>query len=387
MEYSKPSVRGSLNSVEALPVTPEEITATWCSKILGRQIQNVTIAHIIHGTATKLLLDITDTSPPGDPSSKTQRRRICLKGGFDPQLRAQYPGLNATYRREAEFYYHIAPAASPSLRLPRVWYCGSDTVTGQGVVALADLAADGCAFGNPVTPWPVDRARAGVAQLAALHARTWDATVERFPWLAGGIEANPCRAIVRELLGPAAWARRFAEGERPPVPPHLADRTRMVAAFEALWRSADAGSGSGVRLRCVVHGDAHLGNTFVTAAGEPGFLDWQGVHLGSPFHDVAYFVTGALGTADRRRHEGELVERYLDELARLGGPRLAREEVWDEYRKHVLHGFVWALPTPQMQARENVFAMAERHAAAIVDHGSLELLEGLPEYEAPGRDC
>jgi len=274
---------------------------------------------------------------------------------------------------------YVAPLV-PAVRLPRAWYCGSDTLHGQGIVILDDLKCTGCTFGNPLQPWPVARVRAGVEQLAALHAGTWAPKTtaaneddERgegkcFPWLAGG---STFPAMVLVLLEPEPWARRYAEGERPPsVPDAMLDRARMRAAFLKLWAVSDP------RYRCLVHGDAHLGNTYVTAEGAPGFLDWQGLAVGSVFDDVSYFIAGALTVADRRAHEVGLVEHYLDTLAALGGPRLAREEVWDEYRRHAMHGFMWALTDPRMQPNEVVFAMVERYTAAMVDHGTLELLEG-----------
>ncbi|KAI1339652.1 kinase-like domain-containing protein [Xylariaceae sp. FL0016] len=370
--------RGGLNSSEALPVLPDQITAEWCSAALGRPVRSVSIVNELHGTASKILVELTYENGDAATDGNTVRsppRHLCVKGGFNPQLLALYPGLNATYRREAEFYYHIAPAA-PSMRLPTAWYCGSDIVSGQGVVLMDDLQDAHCTFGTPLSPWPPARAHAAVSQLAALHASTWGAPSATFPWLGddSAARSNPLHDMVRALLAPAAWDPLFGGADRPPaVPEHMADRERALAAFETLWRTTDP------RFRCVVHGDAHIGNTFISAAGEPGFIDWQALHAGSAFHDLAYFISGVLTPEDRRAHENALLDTYFEELAQLGGPRFHREEVWDEYRKTLWYGFAWSLTAPGMQPRENVFAMVERHIAAIVDHGSLELLESLPK--------
>lgn len=387
-------VRGQLNSKKrALPVMPDQVTVEWCSEALGFYIEEFTAVETIHGTASKILLGLKKCSDVGampDPRPD----RVCVKGGFNPDILAMYPGLNATYRREAEFYHvcmsslllqlptvfppdgwpdptnhkcrrqHIAPILA--MRLPQAWYCASNTVTGQGIVIMDDLRSTGCTFGNPLEPWPVARVRAGVEQLAMLHAGTWAKTSNDFAWLAGG-SALP--AVVLALLEPEPWARRYAEGERPPVPDGMADRERMRAAFQKLWAVTDP------RYFCLVHGDAHIGNTYVTAAGEPGFIDWQGLAVGSTFDDVPYFIAGALTVQDRREHEVGLVEHYLNTLAQLGGPKFTREEVWDEYRRHMMHGFMWALTDPHMQPKDVIFAMVERYATAMVDHGTLGLLE------------
>ncbi|ORY61020.1 kinase-like domain-containing protein [Pseudomassariella vexata] len=359
-----------LNSPEALPVTADQITASWCSKIFNRNIKNVSIVREMHGTASKIIVELVDDSP-NNPLPK----RLCFKGGFNPQLVAIHPAINATYRREAEFYYHIAPTVK--MRLPKAWYCGSDTVTGQGIVAMEDLEGSGCTFPNALETLPPAQVYAGVEQLAALHAKTWGASPKAFPWVANGksLEENPLLGMVLALLSPVAWSVRFAEGEAPPVPKEMADRLRIMAAFKTLWRSADTS------FMVVAHGDAHIGNTFLTAEGKTGFIDWQGCHVNSAFHDVAYFVTGTLSAEDRREHEGSIVDHYLKTLAELGGPKLERADVWDEYRKNCFHGFAWALTAPQMQPKDIIFTMTARHCAAIMDHKTLELLEGLPEYK------
>lgn len=364
-----PGALGVLDSPEALPVVPEEVTPAWVSKVLGQPVASLTLTEALHGTASKLLYAVTyEDSSSSDSSRPTH---ICVKGGFNPALLKIHPTLNAVYRREAEFYYYIAPTVS--MLLPRLWYASSDTVTGQGIVVLEDLKATGHTFGDPLVPWSVARVRAGVAELAKLHAKTWGASPSAFPWLKEGLSL---REVILSMLGPEPWAGRFESGEavRPPVPEHMADRERAIRAFKTLWATTNE------NLRCVVHGDAHIGNTFVAPGGEPGFLDWQGLHSYSALHDVTYFIVGALTVEDRRASEVALFEHYLDTLHAAGGPRLSKEEIWDDYRKHHFHGFAWALTPPMMQPKDRVDAMTERHCAAIEDHKTLELLESLPEY-------
>ncbi|KAK4446097.1 hypothetical protein QBC34DRAFT_411944 [Podospora aff. communis PSN243] len=362
------SARGALDSSDALPVIVEEVTPAWFTKIFGRPVKNAELVEAIHGTASKLLYELTYEDEKDATSLPT---RVCVKGGFNPALTKLHPALNAVYRREAEFFYHIAP--SVPMRLPAAWYCGSDTVTGQGIVVLEDLKAKGCTFGEPVEAWPVERVRAGVEELAILHAKTWGAKEEDYPWLKEGLSL---REVILSMTVESEWAKRFFdEAAKPPsVPDHMTDRLRMVRAFKTLWKTTNPDH------IVVAHGDTHIGNTFITAAGEPGFLDWQGLHRNSFLHDVTYFIVGSLTIEDRRASEVELFEHYLAALHKAGGPKFEREAIWDEYRKHHLHGFAWAPTPPTMQPKDRVDTMTARHCAAIVDHKSLELLESLPDY-------
>ncbi|RFU32756.1 hypothetical protein B7463_g3571, partial [Scytalidium lignicola] len=365
-----PGAKGVINSNEPLPATPQEITADWLTKILGHKVKTATIVKEIHSTASKILLELTYYEDVGD-NAPTQ---ICVKGGFNQQLIALHPSLIWTYRREAELYYYIGPIAS--MNLPRTWYSGTDTVNGQGLVVMANLAAEGCDFGQPLESWSADRVRAGVEQLAALHGKTWGASVEEFPWLAGDKQmgGNPLQGVISSLLSPPAWEMRFTTSAPPPLPEAIANRERMERAFKTMWATENP------TFRCVVHGDAHIGNTFIRPDGTPGFIDWQAPHAGVALQDVAYFITGSLDTEERRKHEVSIVEHYLQALHQAGGPKFEKDDVWDDYRKHVLHGLAWALTAPGMQPDENVFVMTRRHAAAVLDHKTFELLESLPAY-------
>lgn len=109
-------------------------------------------------------------------------------------------------------------------------------------------------------------------------------------------------------------------------------------------------------------------------SGQPRFLDWQVVHLAPGVDDVSYFVVGAMDTEERRRNERDLVNYYLEALARYGGPRLDLHDYWEDYRRHQLHGLLWAATPSMMQPFARVQAMATRHLTALKDHETIDLL-------------
>lgn len=378
MAFAQPpaGARGSLNSPEALPTSVEEVTAEWFTGVLGVPVAEAKLLLPIHGTASKLLFELTYTN---ESDAASQPKNVCVKGGFMPELMKLHPGLTVVYRREADFWHYIAPRlADAGMRLPASFYSGSDTVAGQGLAILDDLQNKGFTFGEPTQAWPVERVRLGVEQLAILHAKTWGKTHEDFPWLNAN-EGAGLHAVILTLMTESEWNARFHDdpAARPKGIPDwlVADRERMIRAFKTMWATHNP------KYLCVAHGDAHIGNTFIGADDKPGFLDWQTwMPSYSALHDVAYFISGALEIEDRRKNEGELFEHWLRSLEKAGGPKLEKEEVWDDYRKHMMHGFAWCLTNPMMQPKDRIDAMSERHCAAIVDHGSLELLETLPGY-------
>ncbi|CAJ2500762.1 Uu.00g036150.m01.CDS01 [Anthostomella pinea] len=352
-----------------LPATPKEVTATWLSSVLGTSIRSIELTKIQHGTASKLFYTVTYD----DDSHAAEQRptQLCLKGGFDPALVQKMPWVTSIYQREVEFFKQIAPTLD-HMSLPRGWWAGSDSK--QGIVVLDDLGVQGCTFGDPRAVWPVSRVLAGVEQLAALHAATWGAPQADYPGFQTGAGAVTDTVVLTLMQTFDAVVRG---PDRPPVPAYLQDQARITAALEKHYAIRNPA------FRCLLHGDARTGNTYLDAGSAPRFLDWQMIHVGSAFHDVAYFIGGALSVEDRRAHEWDIVDHYLDTLRKLGGPVLSsrREDVANEYRKSFLAGHGWIMCPYEMQPRECVYAMAARYAAALDDHKTLELVESLPDIK------
>lgn len=90
----------------------------------------------------------------------------------------------------------------------------------------------------------------------------------------------------------------------------------------------------------VVHGDAHVGNTFLIPDGGAGLVDWQLCVRGFGMHDVTYLLATSLPVQDRRVHERELIAYYADRLREFGVTEPpALEALWTEYRRAA----VWCL--------------------------------------------
>jgi len=130
----------------------------------------------------------------------------------------------------------------------------------------------------------------------------------------------------------------------------------------------------------LLHGDAHIGNTYVLLDDDIGFLDWQVLRRGNWSHDVGYFLISALSPQHRRRSERELIEEYRRALAVPVEQRPTAEEAWLRYRASPAYGLaVWlaTLGTDTAQRREVCLALSERYAAAVVELETLRALQEL----------
>jgi aminoglycoside phosphotransferase (APT) family kinase protein len=137
----------------------------------------------------------------------------------------------------------------------------------------------------------------------------------------------------------------------------------------------------------LLHGDPHIGNTYVLPDGEVGFLDWQVARRGSFSLDVGYFLQGALTIGDRRDHERELLAEYRDALALPADEMPTMDEVWLRYRASVAHGLTLWLCTASAdgglwQRAEVAITLAQRYAAAYAD---LDTPSALADISSSGR--
>src|SRR3546814_2439965 len=85
-------------------------------------------------------------------------------------------------------------------------------------------------------------------------------------------------------------------------------------------------------------------------------------------HDVAYSIIGNLKVEDRRAAEKDLLAGYLTALKAHGVANPpSREDAWEAYRRHAMHGFMWPFTPLEMQPIEIVTAEGDCFGAAVAD--------------------
>ncbi|MEQ8835691.1 MAG: phosphotransferase [Lacipirellulaceae bacterium] len=348
-----------------LPRQLQGLSPDWLSRVLqakcpGIRVTAVSIEKIIPGTTTKALVHL-DYEAEGAGHDIPQK--LCIKGEFNEELRESFSDIETTGTQiEADFFNELAGLLS--VPVPRHWYAGAEP--GMGILILDNLESAGCRFGSPVEPWSPELVESGLEVLATLHAKTWDADLPALHWLHVGSPTT--KQYTRHLVSDAHWDSHFREAGTFQLPEQLNDSARLMRGFETLWEHNEANA------HCLVHGDAHLANTVIDQHGNPYFLDWAGVNISNWALDVAYFVTGAMTVEARRDCEKGLLDAYLVQLEKNGGPRLSHDSAWDDYRRNQLHGFLWATLPSGMQSKENVQSMGHRYCTAIIDHDTLQLL-------------
>jgi hypothetical protein len=269
------------------------------------------------------------------------------------------------YEREVCFYREIGCGAG--IRIPTVHFGASNARTGDFVILMEDLAP--ARIGDQLIGCSAEDARAAIGAIARCHAVWWlNPQLKAFAWLPASNDPinhfaqhayqkcwEPFVQFVGEKLTPAL--RRT--GER------LA--TNVIRILD----------GSVERPNTLVHGDYRADNLFFggTGQGPPTLaaVDWQVTGRGAGVFDIAYFLSGNVGTELRRSIEMDLLRHYTDVLRGNGVQGYGPEQCLEDYRFGVLFCLLYAVIAIGTLDPGNARGVAvfqanfERVAAAIAD--------------------
>ena len=345
-----------------VPETLEEaMSPGWLTAALGQRFPGIKVTSVARGpivarvsTNARFRITCEDVMPEGLPSD------LCIKGYFTDCT--EYAALSrAAGEPEALFYRELAGPAG--VRTLRAVYADVDPVSHHGVVISEDVAQEGALFLDGLSIFSPDQAALSLEQYAVLHGRTWEGRNLSNPLLSPHVEATLRARGLPEIRG------NFDGPVGAQVPAEVRDAERLVSVVGLLPLLL-----SSAKPRCLLHGDAHIGNLYLDGAGRPCLVDWQLVQRGPWYLDVGYHIACAVGVEDRRRTERDLLTNYLDRLRVEGGEPPAWDEAWRSIRVGMIYGFfLWAITlkvAPPIRT-----AMLTRLGTAVADHDAYAAIE------------
>lgn len=339
-----------------VPASWGELTPAWMSTALaerhpGATVDNVTVELRDDGTNRRARLGLTYSAGTGpatvfvkaaDPAHK---ELIRMTSGMFHEPRLFNSGV-------------ILP-----LEHPMVYTALIDEDTYDFFMVMEDLNARHADPRDSTRPLSVEQAASGIRGLGRLHGRFWGQRVLENPAL-GWLEPFVPWDGMQYAPLPSALERLGDDAPEDVMALSIGD------LIESIWKPYITTLTASPQT--LLHGDPHIGNTYVLPGGEVGFLDWQVARRGSFSLDVGYFLQGALTIADRRAHERDLLAEYRDALALPADEMPTMDEVWLRYRASVAHGLTLWLCTASAdgglwQSAEVAVTLAQRYAAAYAD--------------------
>lgn len=255
------------------------------------------------------------------------------------------------------------------LEHPHVYTALIDEAGYDFVMVMEDLTARGADPRDATRPMTVEQAADGVRGLGRMHGRYWGERVLREPALSWLEPFLPWDGMEMAPL-PAALERLSADT------PTAVTSLTIDGLIESVWKPYIRTLTTSPQT--LLHGDPHIGNTYVLPDDRVGFLDWQVARRGNWSLDLGYFLQGALTVEDRRRSERDLLEEYRDALGLPGEQLPTPDEIWLRYRASVAHGLTLWLCTASAgelwQRPDIAIALAQRYSHA---YGDLETASAL----------
>ncbi len=331
-------------AVIAHPVAAEGVTADYLNSLLADQGKSWRVAHArlvdshtygeeMVSTAGRVSVEVDYA--PGAPDDLPTRLVVKLARGVD-EIMAPF------YSNEVAFYNKLRPELT--LEAPRSLGGHFDPDSKRFALVLEDLGVRGATFPNVLKTVSLAQVRGLLDTLATLHARFWNSP--RFATDMNWVETHIDGGVAR-MMNDLAPAYIQHEIDTQKFKTELVGRLgttgpELLAGVQAVQRHQSTLS------QTLLHGDTHLGNTYLLPGDSGGLLDWQLSVRGHHMHDINYLITTALPIADRRAHERDLLTWYLDRLAAAGVRDLPPfEDTWREYRRTLVWGvYIGWLTTP-----------------------------------------
>jgi len=351
-------------------LTPELLTEALSERQPGVTVEGLRVVEEAHcdtgsaSTAARAVLDLKY----GAGCDRGLPNRVVLKTVLI------HPGAPSfMYRNEVRFYRDLRPELD--LETPQVFASIFDEETGSFGVLMEDVRLRSARFPNATASMTEPQIMSALRQLADLHSRFW--TSPRFSrdldWL-----WTPRSGRFYDFLQGAGGEFLRYQVQRSEYKQELFVRLgrSFDEAWNCLWNAQRILESEPTTL---LHGDTHLGNTYLLPGDSVGLLDWQLMNRGRWSHDVTYIIVTALDIEYRRRHERDLLAYYLDRLG-AGGVQTVpgMEDAWRLYRQTAIWGFLigWMITPVENYGEEILRANLERLTTALEDLETFAALGG-----------
>lgn len=348
------------------PATAEDLTAEIVEAVLAPRHTGVVVEAIellsikrcgdgLASTADRVVIALTYAPGTGGGLPAQMVVKTMLTKPHAP---------TAMYENEVRFYSEVRDELT--IEAPAVFGTSYDRATGRFGLLLEDLTLREARFPSALEPVTLDEIRSLVGHLATLHATFWQSPrfASDLSWVGtpttGGM-ADVFRSIGLELIEDQVARHPFKAELIAPLGRSVADM------WEPLWAVQASHTDEPTTL---LHGDPHVGNTYLLPGGTGGLLDWQLMVRGSWAHDLTYLLVTGLDTDTRRAHQRDLLAEYLDRLGALGVPDPpSLDDALERMRRAALWGLVigWLICPPENYGPEITIANIARTVAAVED--------------------
>jgi hypothetical protein len=346
---------------DGMALTNQWLTETLCRNTPGAEAVSFSSPGGSVGTSTRMALRVEynaigrDAGLPTKLFTKTTARyaqRVLL-------------GAAKVLDGETQFFMNLRPHLD--IEAPLGYWGGVHDGSWRSIVVMEDIAQTrGAQFITATTP--VTRAQVFdlVGNLAQMHGTLWEHPAIK-------VLKTPRDHLrnVGDMVNMAGRAKVGMERSKAVIP------SALYGQADRMWKGTELALelATSSLPPTLLHGDSHIGQTYITAEGRMGLADWQAVQQGGWAYDFSYLVGSACEPEDRRAWEEDLLKAYLERLASCSRrEKLSFDEAWLAYRQQLFYPYsAWAFTIgrafyqPKMQPDEVSLKIVHRLATAIND--------------------
>lgn len=304
---------GVANMDSGFPTSVDQLSPDWLTQVLltagviddqvqvaSMQVTPFAVGGGFYSDLYRALLDFSGHAPEAPD-------RVILKMGVKNEGHHDIATTLEFYDREVRFYQLMS--AEVPVKIPRIYGAGVSE-DGHAVMLVMEDVSDE-RFLDQVKGVDAADAFLCVKQLAIFHAHYWGRDFSEFGDAFWPYDNEVYRAAFPEFIR-AGWPviKRVSGDWLPQEFIEFGDKFDQTVG--SLIQAMDGRD-------TLIHGDWRATNMTVSPDGDLTVLDFQVSGLGEPAYDLGYFISQSISEDVRRKHEGELIDFYLETLIGHGG--------------------------------------------------------------------
>ena len=339
------------------PLTMQEIDASFLGEHLGLDIHEFHYERI--GADRGMLGEIYKVTI----KSSTGSREVVAKFSAPRKEALDNAKRGGTHERELRCYDELLSTTPVSI--PEIFASWFDEKSSEYLIIQEFIEFDQSV--DQIDGITIAQSKLVIEEAAAMHAHWWEhfglAELKWLPRLNDTRRRTNLTTVTR--LGWSPLTEILDEGGL--AYPHVSGDSLANEIDEMLCDLSTSAS-------TLIHSDLRADNLLFNTVGDGVMLvDWQGCSFGPSSFDITYHMIQSLSVDDRRKHESELLDYYVNSLE-FFGHQITIDEVHKLYRSSILYSLSIACAVPLIndvegpRVKELAFSMASRTLAALEDH-------------------
>tara|TARA_B100000029_G_scaffold507937_1_gene593687 strand:+ start:56 stop:1159 length:1104 start_codon:yes stop_codon:yes gene_type:complete len=325
-------------SKNALPPIPTGLSPEWLTEALQRKgvldLDTKIIAFEFKplGEGMGMMSGLSLLIPKYNNAKNTSPKSFAIKYPTEIPSNRDVARTMNLYERETRYFTELDPRTS--VNTPEVYL--SEANGDNFILLMEDLSE--YKVGDQHNGATLEETEIALSELVKLHAPFWN-NVEGLDWIPHISNSYHAENLID--LSSMAW-NGMLTNFKDYLPGHFIDqKNNILGSFQRLQERVDTPpitlTHSDYRGQNLLYGQNDSKHSPISV------IDWQGAMLGKGMVDLTLFLGSSAKVEVRRKHERELLEKYVEGLSALGVKDYSLNTAWDDYRNAHMYDWIYTM--------------------------------------------